>query len=87
MQEFHRRAFFQHAQGPGSNPQDHKNVFEEKERKEKVKRKEQQQTQPLLAASLVCKERWKGWMPGTCQGRAEGTWVAITNIHRRHLAL
>lgn len=60
---------------------------EEKERKEKVKRKEQQQTQPLLAASLVCKERWKGWMPGTCQGRAEGTWVAITNIHRRHLAL
>lgn len=26
-QEFHRRAFFQHAQGPGSNPQDHKNVF------------------------------------------------------------
>lgn len=56
---------------------------EEKERKEKVK----QQTQPLLAASLLFRERWKGWMPGTCQGRAEGTWVAITNIHRRYLAL
>lgn len=52
MQEFHERAFAQHAQGPGSSLQDHKNVFflkeeeekERKKRKEKVKSEEQQQT-------------------------------------------
>lgn len=75
-QEFHRRAFFQHAQGPGSNPQDHKNVFfkkkkeeEEKERKKKLSAKNSNKPSPCLLQ--VCSAR-RGGRDGCLAPAKEG---------------